>query len=96
MQNLKAPTHLWARWLNEVSSYDFDVIHRPGTQHTNADGLSHAEHLPEHDQDEEGIYAHADQQDEFNHMEVAEHNKDLTADEKEVRGVTYMPPALTG
>ena len=32
------------RWLETLSSYDFDVIFRPGTQHGNADSLSRADH----------------------------------------------------
>ena len=34
------------RWLRILSTYDFDVIHRPGTQHANADALSRARHAP--------------------------------------------------
>ena len=34
------------RWLRILSTYDFDVIHRPGTQHANADALSRAPHAP--------------------------------------------------
>lgn len=29
-----------ARWLEELSQYNVNVIHRPGVHHTNADGLS--------------------------------------------------------
>jgi len=29
-----------ARWLEELAMYDMDIIHRPGKQHANADGLS--------------------------------------------------------
>ena len=29
-----------ARWLECLSEYDFEVVHRPGTKHTNADALS--------------------------------------------------------
>ena len=29
-----------ARWLEELSQYDMDVVHRPGKKHENADGLS--------------------------------------------------------
>ena len=32
------------RWLETLSSYDFDVVFRPGTQHGNADSLSRADH----------------------------------------------------
>ena len=35
------------RWLDVISSYDFDVIPRKGTKHGNADALSRAPHLPQ-------------------------------------------------
>ena len=31
-----------ARWLVKLSAYDFEIKHRPGSQHSNADGLSRA------------------------------------------------------
>ena len=34
------------RWLWILSTYDFDVIHHPGTQHANTDALSRASHAP--------------------------------------------------
>ena len=36
----KEPEGQVARWLEELSSYDFQVEHRPGKNHGNADGLS--------------------------------------------------------
>ena len=38
--NMKDPRDQLARWLLELSSYNFDVIHRAGRHHANADGLS--------------------------------------------------------
>ena len=32
-----------ARWLEELSQYDMQVVHRPGVKHQNADGLSRLE-----------------------------------------------------
>ena len=29
-----------ARWLEALAEYDFEVVHRPGRQHMNADGVS--------------------------------------------------------
>lgn len=29
-----------ARWLEEMQSFHFEIVHRPGTQHANADALS--------------------------------------------------------
>ena len=40
MKNLKKPTGQTARWLQELGTYDLNVIHRPGLKHTNADALS--------------------------------------------------------
>lgn len=34
------------RWLRILSTYEFEVIHRPGTKHANADALSRAPHAP--------------------------------------------------
>ena len=40
LTNLKAPSGILARWLETLASFDFQVIHQPGKQHQNADGLS--------------------------------------------------------
>ena len=40
LHNLKNPQGILARWLEILGSYKFEVVHRPGTQHTNADALS--------------------------------------------------------
>ena len=37
---MTAPNNLFARWISEIQSYDFDVIHRPGKLHGNADYMS--------------------------------------------------------
>ena len=29
-----------ARWLVQIAEYDFEIVNRPGKQHTNADALS--------------------------------------------------------
>ena len=34
------------RWLQILSTYDFDIQHRAGTKHGNADPLSRASHAP--------------------------------------------------
>ena len=47
LRNLKTPTGIWFRWLEELSSYDFLVRHRPGKENLNADALSRSEHHPE-------------------------------------------------
>ena len=34
------PTGMLARWLERLSAFNYTVIHRPGSSHANADGLS--------------------------------------------------------
>ena len=38
--NFRDPEGQWARWLQRLQEYDFDIQHRPGKSHGNADGLS--------------------------------------------------------
>lgn len=38
--DFKDPRGQVARWLEVLAQYDFDIEHRPGTRHQNADGLS--------------------------------------------------------
>ena len=40
LQNFREPEGQVARWLEILSEYDFQVFHRPGVQHGNADALS--------------------------------------------------------
>ena len=40
MFNFKEPEGQLARWLETLSTYDFETIHRPGKQHLNGDGMS--------------------------------------------------------
>ena len=40
LMNFKNPEGQMWRWLRILSTYDFDIVHRPGKQHKNADGLS--------------------------------------------------------
>ena len=40
LQNFKNPEGVVARWLATLGTYDFDIEHRRGTLHGNADGLS--------------------------------------------------------
>ena len=39
LQSFHEPEGQVARWLECLSEYDFEVVHRPGTKHTNADAL---------------------------------------------------------
>ena len=47
MQSLKISGAFVIRLLDTLSQFNFDVHHRPGTQHGNADALSRATHHPE-------------------------------------------------
>ena len=38
--NFKEPEGQLARWMETLSEYQFDIQHRPGKKHSNADGLS--------------------------------------------------------
>ncbi|KAK3104661.1 hypothetical protein FSP39_007335 [Pinctada imbricata] len=40
LMHFKNPENQLARWLEILSEFDFDIQHRPGRQHTNADALS--------------------------------------------------------
>ena len=40
MRNLKAPTGQTARWLQQLGTYNLEVIHMPGKKNANADALS--------------------------------------------------------
>ena len=53
IRTMVEPTGMIQRWLDILASYDFEVQHRPGPSHGNADGMSRAEHLPPADSDAE-------------------------------------------
>ena len=40
LRTFKEPSGHIARWIEQMAEYDFDIIHRPGKQHANADALS--------------------------------------------------------
>jgi hypothetical protein len=44
MLNWKRPsTSQYCSWIAELENYDFEIVHRPGKEHTNADALSRLE-----------------------------------------------------
>ena len=47
LQTMERPKGLAGRWLDELQSYSFDVVHRPGRLNRNADNLSRSDHLPD-------------------------------------------------
>ncbi|GFO02426.1 Pol polyprotein [Plakobranchus ocellatus] len=47
LTSFKEPQGQLARWLEELSQYDMEVILRPGKQHGNADALSRIPHVEE-------------------------------------------------
>ena len=40
LANFKQPEGQMARWIKKLQEYHFDIIHRPGRKHSNADSLS--------------------------------------------------------
>lgn len=40
LMNFREPEGQVARWIQRLQEYDFEIIHRPGTRHVNADALS--------------------------------------------------------
>ena len=40
LRTCKEPVVQVARWIERIAEYDFDIEHRPGKQHFNADALS--------------------------------------------------------
>ena len=57
LQNFKNPRGEVARWLERLSDFDFEVEHRSGQSHGNADGLSRLtwESINSAEQDEDAV-----------------------------------------
>ena len=53
LRNLKPLRGIWWRWLQEVSSYDFEIRHCPGKKIRHADAISRSTHLPAPTEEEE-------------------------------------------
>ena len=51
MHSMEEPTGMVARWLETLSSHDFEIKHRPGTEHGNADSLSRVSHAEAADEE---------------------------------------------
>ena len=39
-RTFKKPVGQVARWIEQLAEYNFEIVHRPGKQHANADALS--------------------------------------------------------
>ncbi len=40
LMNMKEPTGKYARWIMKAQEFDFEIVHKPGRKHTNADSIS--------------------------------------------------------
>lgn len=59
IRRLEAPSGLISRWFDALANFNFNVMHRAGAKHTNADALSRAPHLKVEEQpteDDEELY----------------------------------------
>ena len=52
MHTMQEPSGMVQRWLHTLSTYHFDIEHRAGKRHSNADSLSRAPHIPANDDTE--------------------------------------------
>ena len=41
LHKFKDPDGMQARWITALTTFDYEVQHRPGAKHANADGISH-------------------------------------------------------
>ena len=57
IKTLKEPSGLVLRWLDTLANFHFQVDHRPGSKHTNADVLSRIAHSREATPEEEALSA---------------------------------------
>ena len=53
LKSMKNPRGIFFRWLQELSSYEFEIHHVPGKSTGAADGLSRSDHLPDPTPEEE-------------------------------------------
>lgn len=81
MRNLKKPTGQTARWLQELGTYNLNVVHRAGKKHSNADALSRrpckscenqesGNHESDNSDDDTDTTTEHDKQGNGNHIEV--------------------------
>ena len=53
LRSMKNPKGIYWRWLNELESYDYEIVHVAGKKTGAADGLSRSTHLPDPTKEEE-------------------------------------------
>jgi deoxyuridine 5'-triphosphate nucleotidohydrolase len=53
LNNLKPTGGILSRWYEELASLQFKVVHKKGSENSNADALSRSDHLPEPELEEE-------------------------------------------
>ena len=51
LNSLKETRGIYARWLNFMQGFTYQVVHRPGVTNQNADAISRMENLPETPED---------------------------------------------
>ena len=56
IKTMEKPTGMILRWLDCLANYTFDVVHREGIKHTNADSLSRINHAEAMDQEDDPEY----------------------------------------
>ena len=53
LNNLKPTGGILSRWYEELASLQFKVVHKKGSEKSNADALSRSDHLPEPELEED-------------------------------------------
>ena len=53
LRTMKSSRGIWFRWLQELESFQYEVVHRAGKLIPHVDGLSRSGHLPEPEEHEE-------------------------------------------
>ena len=68
LKTMKNSRGIWFRWLTELESFQYEVIHRAGKLIKHVDGLSRSDHLPEpeiHEETEQAEYVQAMEDESF-------------------------------
>ena len=81
VKTMTCPSGIIDRWLNTIADFHFEVEHRAGKKHTNADGMSRlatASDLAEADpeDDDQQVAAMEDPQDVFHTRDLFQHTRE--------------------